>query len=50
MEVEAHPFEPFLPEGARLLMLGTCQAVDAWHLSAIGETMVCEILLSELYQ
>jgi G:T/U-mismatch repair DNA glycosylase len=23
MEVEAHPFEPFLPEGARLLMLGT---------------------------
>jgi G:T/U-mismatch repair DNA glycosylase len=23
MEVETHPFEPFLPEGARLLMLGT---------------------------
>ena len=23
MEVEAHPFEPFLPENARLLMLGT---------------------------
>jgi G:T/U-mismatch repair DNA glycosylase len=22
-EVESHPFEPFLPEGARLLMLGT---------------------------
>lgn len=23
MEVETHPFEPFLPKGARLLMLGT---------------------------
>ena len=23
MEVEAHPFEPFLPKNARLLMLGT---------------------------
>ena len=23
MEVESHPFEPFLPQGARLLMLGT---------------------------
>ena len=23
MEVEVHPFEPFLPEDARLLMLGT---------------------------
>ena len=23
MEVERHPFEPFLPQGARLLMLGT---------------------------
>ena len=23
MEVERHPFQPFLPKGARLLMLGT---------------------------
>ena len=23
MEVETHPFEPFLPKGARILMLGT---------------------------
>ena len=23
MDVEVHPFEPFLPENARLLMLGT---------------------------
>ena len=23
MRIESHPFEPFLPEGARILMLGT---------------------------
>ena len=22
-DIEAHPFEPFLPQGARILMLGT---------------------------